>query len=286
MGMTCSTTSLGHGSKPFQRLPTWLGMVSDFLMATDKTALVLLHGGAGSGRAWQDVVPVVSRYHQVHAPTAPGHRGGPPVQRRPATAADERYLDEQGLQRPHLVGHSMGGYLAIELARRGRAATVCVFAPGGFWASGGGLRERTLSRALGGAGIARLMRPIMPLVLKSPRVRRLMFQDGACHGDRISAHRGIEIFDDFLGCTVANEVFSTDEEQIAPLDPLPCPVTVAWSEKDEIVPVTSYGPNARARLPQATFVTLPDVGHDPMVDDPELVARTILSVTTANAPQV
>ncbi|WP_318580729.1 alpha/beta fold hydrolase [Mycobacterium liflandii] len=107
--MTCSTTSLGHGSKPFQRLPTWLGMVSDFLMATDKTGLVLLHGGAGSGRAWQDVVPVVSRYHQVHAPTAPGHRGGPPVQRRPATAADERYLDEQGLQRPHLVGHSMGG---------------------------------------------------------------------------------------------------------------------------------------------------------------------------------
>ncbi len=162
----------------------------------------------------------------------------------------------------------------------------CVFAPGGFWASGDGLRERTLSRALGGAGIARLMRPIMPLVLKSPRVRRLMFQDGACHGDRISAHRGVEIFDDFLGCTVANEVFSTDEEQIAPLDPLPCPVTVAWSEKDEIVPVTSYGPNARARLPQATFVTLPDVGHDPMVDDPELVARTILSVTTANAPQV
>ncbi|WP_231608828.1 alpha/beta hydrolase [Mycobacterium shottsii] len=86
-----------------------------------------------------------------------------PVQRRPATAADlvdwaERYLDEQGLQRPHLVGHSMGGYLAIELARRGRAATVCVFAPGGFWASGDGLRERTLSRALGGAGIARLMR--------------------------------------------------------------------------------------------------------------------------------
>ncbi|WP_409370985.1 alpha/beta fold hydrolase [Mycolicibacterium setense] len=67
---------------------------------------------------------------------------------------------------------------------------------------------------------------------------------------------------------------------------MPCPVTVAWSEKDEIVPVTSYGPRARARLPQATFVTLPDVGHDPMVDDPELVARTILSVTTANAPQV
>ena len=116
-------------------------------MASDGSALVLLHGGGASGGAWQDVIPLVSGHHAVYAPTAPGHRGGPPVQRRPATAIDlvdwaERYLDEQGLQRPHLAGHSMGGYLAIELARRGRAATVCAFAPGGFWASGDGLRAK------------------------------------------------------------------------------------------------------------------------------------------------
>ena len=112
---------------------------------------MLLHGLAASGNAWQDVVPLLRRGHEVYTPTAPGHRGGPPVQRRPATATDlvdwtESYLDEQGLQRPHLVGHSMGGYLAIELARRGRAATVCAFAPGGFWASGDGLRATTKSR--------------------------------------------------------------------------------------------------------------------------------------------
>jgi hypothetical protein len=65
----------------------------------------------------------------------------------------------------------------------------------------------------------------MPLVLKSSMVRRLAFQDVACHGDRINAQRGVEIFDDFLGCTVIREVFSTDDEQIAPLDPLPCPIT-------------------------------------------------------------
>jgi len=78
---------------------------------------------------------------------------------------------------------------------------------------------------------------------------------------------------------------SLDDEQIAPLDPLPCPITVAWSEKDVIVPVADYGPNARQRLPQAALVTVPDVGHDPRMDDPELVARTILSVTTAETPR-
>jgi pimeloyl-ACP methyl ester carboxylesterase len=74
---------------------------------------------------------------------------------------------------------------------------------------------------------------------------------------------------------------STDEEQIAPLDPLPCPITLAWSEKDAMLPVASYGPNARKRLPQATFEILPDVGHDPMMDDPSLVAHTILACTGA-----
>ena len=38
--------------------------------------------------------------------------------------AAENYLDEHGLDRPHLAGNSMGAFMAIELARRGRAATV------------------------------------------------------------------------------------------------------------------------------------------------------------------
>jgi pimeloyl-ACP methyl ester carboxylesterase len=81
--------------------------------------------------------------------------------------------------------------------------------------------------------------------------------------------------------TWTNKAYSTYDQQIAPLDPLPCPVTVAWPEEDVFIPVASYGPNARNRLPQATFQILPDVGHDPMMDDPALVARTILKYTDA-----
>jgi pimeloyl-ACP methyl ester carboxylesterase len=255
-------------------------------MPSDRPPVVLLHGLNASEGAWQDVVPLLRNYHEVYAPTAIGHRGGPAVQRRPSTIRDivdwaERYLDEQDLQRPHLVGHSMGGFVAIELARRGRAASVCAFAPGGFWASGDGLRAKTMSYVQNGEGIMRLVRPIVPLVLKSSTARRVIFQTGACHGDRISADRGVQIVDDFLGCTVRNEIFATDDQQIALLDPLPCPVTVAWSEKDVAIPVASYGSNARNRLPQAMFEILPDVGHDPMMDDPALVARTILICTGA-----
>ena len=76
----------------------------------------------------------------------------------------------------------------------------------------------------------------------------------------------------------------TDDELIAPLDPLPCPITLAWSGKDSLLPVTTYGKVARERLPGATFKILPGVGHVPRVDDPELVAGTILAVAGAGTP--
>jgi hypothetical protein len=66
--------------------------------------------------------------------------------------------------------------------------------------------------------------------------------------------------DDGIGCTVTSEVFSTDEEQIASLDRLPCPISIAWAEKDALLPVELYEKVARARLPQATFEILPGVG--------------------------
>jgi pimeloyl-ACP methyl ester carboxylesterase len=56
-------------------------------------------------------------------------------------------------------------------------------------------------------------------------------------------------------------------------------------KKDSLVPVATYGKTARERLPRATFEVLPDAGHVPMLDDPELVARTILAVTGVEMPQ-
>jgi pimeloyl-ACP methyl ester carboxylesterase len=103
-------------------------------MASEKPPLVLLHPFLLSGNVWHDVIPYLAGHHEVYTPTLLGHRGGPPVQRHPATITDvidvaERFLDDQRLERPHLVGNSTGGYVAIELARRGHRVRVI---PGGF----------------------------------------------------------------------------------------------------------------------------------------------------------
>jgi len=73
------------------------------------------------------------------------------------------------------------------------------------------------------------------------------------------------------------------DEQAEPLEPLPCPITLAWAQSDRPLPPATYGQTARKRLPGATWVLLPGVGHLPMIDDPELVARTIVAVTVVAA---
>ena len=67
--------------------------------------------------------------------------------------------------------------------------------------------------------------------------------------------------------------------QACPLDPLPCPITIAQGEKETLLPVEAHGKTER--IPQASIKTLPGVSHVPMIDDPGLVARTILAVTGA-----
>jgi pimeloyl-ACP methyl ester carboxylesterase len=169
-------------------------VVSNLLMASDKAPLVLLHPFLVSGKVWQDVVPLLSGYHQVFAPTLLGHCGGPPVQRRPVSIWDvidaaEEYLDEHGLQRSHLAGNSTGGFVALELARRGRAATVCALSPAGFWSTGDGSLPRAANKVHRIAAMCRLSRTIAPLIFRSATVRRHSFRflNTACHGDRLAA---------------------------------------------------------------------------------------------------
>jgi pimeloyl-ACP methyl ester carboxylesterase len=206
------------------------------------------------------------------------------VQRRPVTMWDvidesERYLDQRGLERPHLAGHSMGGFMALELARRGRAASVCAFSPGGLWSDD--LRVQVAKRVRRQLAVGRLMRPITRLLMKSQGMRRRSLTDLTLHGDRLSYKRTIEINEVTLACTIIGDIFNNADEQVTPIDPLPCPITIAWSEKDRILPVELCEPIARDRLPRATFTILPGLGHTPTIDDPELVASTILAVTGA-----
>ena len=243
-------------------------------------ALVLLHGLGMSPRVWDAVRPLLGPRHHLVTPALLGHRGGAAPSRRPTTVRDlvddaERVLDARGLERPHVAGNSLGGWVAIELARRGRARTVCALSPAGSWTARTSEQTDGARKIRRNIRMARLGRGLpMSLLLRSARVRHLVLRDVAVRGEHLTAAQTHEALRDLLGCSIADDVLSTAEE-IAPLDPLPCPVTLAWSSHDAVLPVAVNGVVARARLPQARFVVLPGAGHVPMIDDPGAVARTI-----------
>ena len=102
--------------------------------------LVLIHGFMDTWRIWELVLPALQRDHDVLALTLAGHAGGPPLP-EPATEAAlldalEQAMDDAGWPLAHVAGNSLGGYLALKLAERGRASTVTAVAPAGGWAQG------------------------------------------------------------------------------------------------------------------------------------------------------
>ncbi len=101
--------------------------------------LLCLHGFMDTWRTWSLVLPALERRHDVLAPTLPGHFGGPPL--ADATEGEvldwlEAAMDDAGFETAHIVGNSLGGYLALQLAARGRARSVVALAPAGGWAEG------------------------------------------------------------------------------------------------------------------------------------------------------
>ncbi len=94
--------------------------------------IVCLHGFVDSPHTWDLVRPALERHHEVLAPALPGHLGGRPLDGDfDLAAAVEAAMDEAGVETAHIVGNSLGGYLALVLATRGRARSVVALAPAG-----------------------------------------------------------------------------------------------------------------------------------------------------------
>jgi pimeloyl-ACP methyl ester carboxylesterase len=250
--------------------------------------LLLLHGGGATWHTWDKVLPLLEAEHAVFAPTLPGHCGGeaiPPgsqVTVHSLTTAVERQLDRAGIERAHIAGNSLGGWIALELARRGRASSVVALSPGGAWR-----RPADIARALWSLRVSYrlldLLADRLDCLILRPRGRRLLLRQMMYHGERMTPTEVRDGLRASLDCPGLLPLLGTVMRgQLEPLPDLPdCPIRIAWGEKDRLVPLDRFAQPLLQRVPQAELVILPGVGHVPMGDDRELVARTILEVTRA-----
>jgi pimeloyl-ACP methyl ester carboxylesterase len=252
--------------------------------------LVLVHGLGLSWRSWLPIVDALESEHDVIGLDLPGFGQSPVlsdgVAPTPAALAgaivDE--LDALGLDDPAIVGNSLGGWIALEVARRGRASRVVAISPSGLElpperAYVISLDEMLRAQAMACSPFGRLATQPLPariwlFGLMRSRPWRVKPDEGA-HELRAFGHA--PAFQSTLFWTEATN---------APvdLDQIRVPVRIAFGTLDLLLGAYT-APRFAAAIPDAELVPLPGVGHVPMSDDPAMVARTITDFTTdAGAP--
>jgi pimeloyl-ACP methyl ester carboxylesterase len=246
-----------------------------------RAPIVLLHGATSSARTWDPLLPALGTKYRVLAPSLAGHCGGPPLPAGCAPVVDRivdvacRQLDEAAIGTAHIVGNSLGGWVAIELARRGRAQSVLALSPAGAWRSSRDLR-RLLVLFRAGAALARVNH--MPNIAANKRARRILLLLMAEHADRMSPAQVAAAFEDIATCTALPEILDGARANgpIKPVSDVGCRVRIAWGLNDRMLPFMRYGAPMLAAVPAAELRLMPGVGHVPMIDDPALIANTIL----------
>lgn len=254
--------------------------------------LLLVHGFSCTWRIWEPVLPLLERDHDVAAITLTSHVGGPRFAEGTQTTfaalvdAVERDLDDLGWDKAHIAGNSLGGWVTLELARRGRAITATGISPAGGWEQGSA-EERRLERYFRQShrGL-RLVGGRADKLVSRPRLRALVLRDLGTYPAKIPPAaaadilKGMAEMDDYVPFLEALQRGGPPKD----FDGIDCPVRIAWGTKDRVLPIGRYSDRFQTLIPDAEFVELPGLGHTPMYDDPDLVARTI-SETTRRAQQ-
>jgi pimeloyl-ACP methyl ester carboxylesterase len=246
--------------------------------------MVCLHGFTDSWRTWELVLPALEAEHDVLAVTLAGHAGGPPLPDpiSDAALADavEAAMDVAGIGTAHLVGNSLGGYLALQLASRGRARSVAALAPAGGWTPGDprfrdALRYFILIREL-----LEEAAPRADEIVATPQGMRRATELSVTNFKHIPPELIAHSMRAAAACdaTIPYVEFARDRGWQLDAERIDCPVLVAWGTADKLLD----WPTAAARyreewLPGAEWVTLDGVGHCPQLDVPDRTAELVLA---------
>lgn len=239
-------------------------------------SVVLLHGWGDTKAIWRATIAALSARARVFAPDLPGHGGSPldGAERMQHVAARvAAFCAAQGLDRIALVGHSMGGNVALELtlthphlverlALAAPAALGTAMPPytrlylqdGYGWAA---LRA-SLIFYQGLDALSRRWHPIASMERVLPGLRRAAF---AAHHDPEGLHR------------LLNGLFANSLD--GRLDQVRAPTLVINGNLDAVVPA-ALSQRVASAIPGAQFVLLRGALHHPMDEQPEAFLRALL----------
>ena len=246
-----------------------LGELRAIARGDGEEAVVLLHGFSGDALNWRFVIDEIAAGRTVVALDLPGH--GASTKRvgdrgtEALVASVVELMDAEGIDRAHLVGHSLGGLLAAELALAApeRVGSLTLVAPAGF----GTEIDAEFIEAVAAASSRRDLKGALPkLFADRSLVTRELVEEVLRYKRTEGVPEALEALRDTLLEDGAQR--QAVAERLAALE---VPLLIVWGAEDEVIPSaqTASAPGS------ARVEVLEGVGHSPHVESPARLAALL-----------
>lgn len=245
--------------------------------------LLFVHGLGAAWQAWLENIPEFARDHRVIAMDLPGFG----LSEMPAHDISIEYYrrflyalaDELGIESAAVVGNSMGGFIAAELAIRHpeRVQRLSLVSAAIFWQEYRRAKPLVSLARLTDAYIGRLLARSANSVSRRPRLRELALLSAGIRYPHLIPHelanelvRSARRTPGFLPALEALAGFPLNEE----LPKIACPTLVVWGAHDALVTVHDSERIEQA-IPNAQRAVFERTGHAPMLERPERFNRVL-----------
>jgi pimeloyl-ACP methyl ester carboxylesterase len=288
--------SVGPPAEPFEEWQIALhGRRAVYRIAGSGPPVVLIHGMLNSSSHWQAVARELAREHTVIAPDLIGHgdsaapRGDYSLGAHAASIRD--LLAAIGIERASIVGHSLGGGVAMQFFYQfpQRVERLVLISSGGL-----GHEVSPMLRTAALPGVSALLsltiqpRLLLALAAGGKRMRERGLSGGVHLQALARALRPLENADArqaFL--TTLRSVIDVHGQRVSATDRLylleTIPTMIVWGERDHTIPL-AHGRSAHEAIPHSVFKTLPGAAHFPHLEDPEGLARLLREFLAETSP--
>ncbi len=239
--------------------------------------LVLLHPLGADRHVWDAVVPLLATRRELIAIDLPGFGESPALDAQVPTpralaAAVAEHLAAIGVERPHVAGNSLGGWVALELGLIGGARSVSGIAPAGLWP------EPLVPKAAIAHRLARTLLPAARWSVATRPGRSMLLSGAVAHPRRVPAGAARQLVEAYA---LAPDFVRVNDAMRAGrfegLERIRCPVTLVWPDHDRLIRRPVWVPD------RVRNVVLSDAGHMPMWDAPEALAEILIGASGGQA---
>lgn len=246
-------------------------------------ALVLLHGMGASWHWWLENIPALARQHRVIAVDLPGFGNSEPL---PAPAEMAMHagavfglMDQLDIDSATVVGHSMGGLVALEMATAEprRVQDLILVGSGGV-----PMTRRHLAAILVvvRTSTAVLRRPVVRRALVAKQWLRRLALRGGFHDPRAVSPELAALMMPLFGGPGSVDATAAAGRAVRAMEPstVTCPVLLIWGKHDVMVPLRCAHDLDRL-LTDSELIVIPEAGHTPMIEYPDEFNSAVLTYT-------